>query len=136
MALRNFKLLVCLLILSESTLAQAKCLGTVSEIKANNVKARWKETTENDGKPLRISIADGANGLVFSAKKAGLLWLTGTVSVCRSGGATEITLKNTQVTSNVPIVARLALPSMVSARIDNDQIKLEGGGWSGTFIGQ
>ena len=136
MALRNFKLLVCLLILSESTLAQAKCLRTVSEIKANNVKARWKETTENDGKPLTISITDGANGLAFSAKKAGLLWLTGNVSVCRSGGVTEITLKNTQATSNVPIVARLALPCMVSARIDSDQIRLEGGGWSGTFIGQ
>jgi len=45
-------------------------------------------------------------------------------------------LKNTQVTSNVPIVARLALPSMVSARIVNDQIKLQGGGWGGTFIGE
>jgi hypothetical protein len=136
MALTNFKLLVCLLILSESTLAQAKCLGTVSEIKANNVKARWEETTENDGKPLMISITDGANGLVFSAKKAGALWLTGNVSVCRSGGAAEITLKNTQATSNVPMVARLALPSTQSAHIVNDQIKLEGGGWGGTFIGQ
>ena len=37
MALTNFKLLICLLILSESTLAQAECLRTVSEIKANNV---------------------------------------------------------------------------------------------------
>ena len=61
------------LILSESTLAQAKCLGTVGELKANNVKARWQETTESDGKPLTISIADGANGLVYSAKKAGVL---------------------------------------------------------------
>jgi hypothetical protein len=102
MALTNFKLLVCLLILSESTLAQANCLRTVSEIKANNVKARWQETTENDGKPLTVSITDGANGLVYSAKKAGVPWLTGNVSVCRSGGATEITLKNTQATSKCP----------------------------------
>jgi len=93
MVLRNFKLLICLLILSESTLAQAKCLRTVSELKAHNVKARWQETTANDGKPLRISITDGANGLVYSAKKAGVLWLTGHVSVCPSGGSTEITLK-------------------------------------------
>jgi hypothetical protein len=91
MALANFKLLICLLILSESTLAQAECLRTVSEIKANNVKARWQETTENDGKPLTISITDGADGLVYSAKKAGVPWLTGNVSVCRSRGATEIT---------------------------------------------
>jgi len=136
MALRNFKLLVCLLLLSQTTLAQAKCLTSVSEVKANHVKARWMETTENDGKPLVISIADGADGLVFSARKAGQLWLTGNVSVCRSGGATEMTLKNTQVTSNVPIVARLALPSTVSAPIVDNQIRLQGGGWSGTFIGQ
>jgi hypothetical protein len=136
MALTNFKLLICLLILSESTLAQAKCLRTISELKANHVKARWQETTANDGKPLTISITHGANGLVYSAKKAGVLWLTGNVSVCLSGGATEITLKNTKATSNVPRLARLALPSTQSAQIVNDQIKLGGGGWGGTFIGQ
>jgi hypothetical protein len=136
MALTNIKLLICLLILGESTLAQAECLKTVSEFRANNVKARWQETTENDGKPLTISITDGANGLVYSATKAGAPWLTGNVSVCRSGGTTEITLKNTAATSNVPMVARLALPSTQSARIINDQIKLEGGGWGGTFVGQ
>jgi len=131
----NFKLLICLLILSEATLAQAECLRTVKDIKANNVKARWQETTENDGKPLTISITDGADGLVYSAKKAGVPWLTGNVSVCRSGGATEITLKNTEATSNVPMLARMALPSTQSAHIVNDQIKLAGGGWGGTFIG-
>jgi hypothetical protein len=136
MALSNFKLLICLLILSESTLAQAECLRTVRDIKANNVKARWQETTENDGKPLTISITDGANGLVYSAKKAGVPWLTGNVSVCRSGGATEITLKKTRATSNVPMLARLALPSTQSAHIVNDQIKLASGGWGGTFLGQ
>jgi hypothetical protein len=136
MALRNFKLLICLLILSESTVAQAKCLRTVSELKAHNVKARWQETTANDGKPLRISITDGANGLVYSAKKAGVLWLTGHVSVCPSGGSTEITLKNTRATSHVPMLARMGLPSTQSAKIVNDRIKLGGGGWGGTFIGQ
>jgi hypothetical protein len=135
-ALTNFKILIGLLILSESTLAQAKCLSTVSEIEVNNVKARWQETTENDGKPLTISITDGANGLVYSATKAGVPWLTGNVSVCRSGDATEIILKNTQATSNVPMAARLALPSTQSAHIVNDRIKLGGGGWSGTFIGR
>ena len=100
------------------------------------MKARWQETTENDGKPLTISIADGAKGLVYSAKKAGVLWLTGNVSVCRSGGAIEITLKNTEATRNVPMIARLALPSTQSAHIVNGQIKLGGGGWGGTFIGQ
>ena len=125
-----------LLNLSESTLAQVKCLRTLSELKANNVKARWQETTENDGKPLMISIADGSNGLVFSARKAGALWLTGNVSVCHTGGATEITLKNTQATSNVPWVARMALPSTQSARIVDNRIKLGGGGWSGTFVGR
>ena len=48
MILRNLKLLICILILSESTLAQAKCFRTVSELKANNVRTRWQETTHND----------------------------------------------------------------------------------------
>lgn len=140
MALKDFKLLICIAIciaiLGQSTFAQAECLRSVSEVKANNVKARWQETTENDGKPLTISIADGARGLVYSASKAGVPWLTGNVSVCRSGGATQITLKNTEATSNVPMLARLALPSTQSAQIVNDQIKLAGGGWSGTFVGE
>jgi hypothetical protein len=136
MALTNFKLLICLLIFSHSTLALAECMRSVSEVKANGVKARWRETTENDGKPLTISITNGANGLVYSASKAGLLWLTGDVSVCRSGGATKITLKNTKATHNVPMLARVALPSTQSAHIVSDKIKLGGGGWGGTFIGQ
>jgi hypothetical protein len=136
MARTNFKWLICLLILSEPMLAQADCLRTVSAIKANGVKARWQETTENDGKPLTISITNGAKGLVYSASKAGVPWLTGNVSVCRSGGATEITLENTEATSNVPMFARLALPSTQSAHIVDNQIKLASGGWGGTFIGR
>ena len=136
MTLTKIKLLICLLILSKSTLAQAKCLRNVIELEAHNVKARWHETTANDGKPLTISITDGAHGLHYTAKKAGVLWLTGRVSVCLSGDAKEITLSNTKATSEVPMLARLALPSTQSARIVNDRIKLGGVGWAGTFIGQ
>ena len=100
------------------------------------MKARWQETTENDGKPLTIAIRDGAGGMVYTATKAGQPWLSGNVSVCRSGDATEITLKNTKATSNVPMIARLALPATQSARIVNNQITLTGGGWGGTFVGQ
>lgn len=135
MTLKTFKWPICLLMLSASTLAQANCFGTVSELKSNHVKTRWQETTENDGKPLTISIADGAGGLVYSARKAGAVWLTGNVSVCHSGGSTHITLKNTKATSHVPMVARLALPSTQSAKIVNNRIKLGGGGWGGTFVG-
>jgi uncharacterized protein GlcG (DUF336 family) len=131
----NLKLLVCLPMISAPALAHARCLKSVSDVKANNVKTTWREITENDGKPLTISIADGANGLVYSAKKAGATWLTGNVSVCRSGDATEITLRNTQATSNVPALARMGLPSTQSAQIVNGQIKLAGGGWGGTFVG-
>ena len=132
----HLKLLVCALIVSAPTLAQAKCLQSVSEIKANNLSARWQETTENDGKPLTISIADGANGLVYSAKKAGAPWLSGSVSICRTGDATEITFENTKATDNVPMLARLGLLSMQPARILNNQFTLGGGGWGGTFVGQ
>jgi hypothetical protein len=65
-----------------------------------------------------------------------MLWLIGNVSVCLSDDATKITLKNTQATSNVPMLARLALPSTQSAQIVNDRINLGGQGWAGTFIGQ
>ncbi len=136
MASTKLKLLVCLSVLCQCTLAQAACFRSVSEVKAHNVKARWKETTENDGKPLTIHISDGPHGMVYSASKAGALWLTGHVSVCHSGGATEITLKNTKATRNVPMIARMALPSTQSARIANNKITLSGGGWGGTFIGQ
>ena len=136
MALTKLKLLVCLSALCQSTLAEAACFKSVSEVKAHNVRARWKETTENDGKPLTIHISDGPHGMVYSASKAGALWLTGKVSVCHSGGATEITLKNTKATRNVPMIARMALPSTQSARIVNNKITLSGGGWGGTFIGQ
>jgi hypothetical protein len=135
MASKRIKLLICFLALGQSTLAEAECLKSVTEVKANNVKTRWQETTENDGRPLTISISDGASGMVYSASKAGQPWLSGNVSVCRSGAATEITLKNTKATSNVPMIARLALPSTQSARIVNNQITLTGGGWGGTFVG-
>ncbi len=132
----KFKLLVCLFILSGSTIAQAACLTSVSEIKANGIKASWQETTENDGKPLTIVITDGANGLVYSASKAGELWLTGEASVCRSGNETKITLNNTKATGNVPMLARMALPSTQSAYIVNGEIKLAGAAWGGTFVGR
>ena len=135
MTLTNLKVAIVLSILSGTTLVQAKCLDSVDQLKANKVKARWQETTANDGKPLKIAIADGPSGLVYSAKKAGVLWLTGNISVCLSGGAREITLKNTKATSNVPFFARAAMPSKQAAEIVNDQIRLRGGGWDGTFIG-
>ncbi|WP_026793309.1 hypothetical protein [Pleomorphomonas oryzae] len=132
----KFKLLVCLFILSGSTLAQATCLRSVSEIKANGIKASWQETTANDGKPLVIVIADGSNGLVYSASKAGKPWLIGEASFCRSGDTTTVTLNNTTVTENVPMVTRMVLPPTLSAPIVNDQIKLAGGAWRGTFVGR
>lgn len=132
----NFALLLCLMALGASTLAQAECFRTISEVRDRNVKVRWQETSANDGKPLIISIANGADGLVYSAKKAGVLWLSGSVSVCRSRGATDILLKNTMATSDVPMLARLALPQTQSAHIVGNQIELAGGGWGGTFIGQ
>ena len=136
MTLPKSKLLICLLLVAAPTLAQAKCLSGVSDLKANGVKARWHETAANDGKPMTISIADGAHGLVYSAKKAGQLWLSGNVSVCLTGGAPKITLSHTKATSKVPMIARMAMPSTQSAQIVNNQIRLRGGGWSGTFVGQ
>ena len=95
------------------------------------MKARWQETTENDGKPFTtISTTDGANGLVYLAKKAGVPWLSGNVSVCRSGGASRDYLEKNLSHEQCPDAwVRLALPSTQSAHIVNNQIKLAGGGW-------
>ena len=136
MALTQFKLLIGILVFSAPTLAQAECFKSVREVKANNVKTRWEETTENDGKPMTISIANGVGGLVYSARKAGQLWLSGNISICRSGGGIGIILKNTTTTSNVPMIARMAFPRTQSAQIVGNQIKLAGGGWTGTFVGR
>jgi hypothetical protein len=133
---RSIKWILLASIACYSPVARAQCFNSVQDLKANHVKTRWHETTENDGKPLMIAIADGANGLAYTARKAGQLWLSGNVSVCRTGGANQITLKNTKATSNVPMLARMALPSSQSATIVNDQIKLSGGGWGGTFVGR
>lgn len=136
MALRHLKLLVGFLVLGAPTLAEAKCFKTIGEVRANHVKTRWQETTENDGKPMTISIANGAGGLVYSAHKAGKLWLSGNISVCRSSDEISITMKNTKTTKNVPLMARMAFPHTQTAQIVDNQITLAGGGWSGAFVGK
>jgi hypothetical protein len=134
--LAHFNLIIGLLVLGAPTVAQAKCFKTVREVKANDVKTRWRETTENDGKPMTISIANGVGGLTYSAQKAGQLWLSGNISVCRSEGGTEITMRDSKTTANVPMLARMAFPRSQSAHITGNQIRLAGGAWSGTFVGQ
>ncbi len=135
MAKANITLLLCLVFLGAPALAHAECFGTVSAMKANHVKTRWQETTANDGKPMVISISDGGGSLVYTGKKAGVQWLSGNVSVCQSGGSTNITLKNTKATSHVPMLARMAMPKSQSGQITGNQITLGGKGWSGTFVG-
>jgi uncharacterized protein GlcG (DUF336 family) len=135
-ALTHLRFLIGFLALSVPTFAQAACFKTVREVKANNVKTRWKETTENDGNPMTISIANGDGGLVYSARKADQLWLNGNISVCRSGGAISIIMRDTKTTANVPMLARMGFPQTQSAQIVGDEIKLAGGGWTGTFVGQ
>lgn len=132
----KLNLLVCLFVLGGPAIAEASCLNSVTELKAEGIKVNWQETTMDDGKPLKITISDGANGLVYSASKAGEPWLAGQASFCRSGDKTVVTLNNTEVTENVPLVTRMALPDTLTAPIVNDQINLTGGPWRGTFVGR
>lgn len=136
MAVTESKLLICLLLFNAPGFAQAECLSTVHDVKANNVNTRWRETTANDGRPMTIAIADGPNGLVYLAKKAGVPWLSGNITVCKSGARTDIMLKNTKTTTNVPMITRMGMPATQSAQIAGNQMRLAAGGWSGTFIGQ
>jgi hypothetical protein len=135
-ALKHIKWLIALLVLGAPALAEAKCFKTVSEVRANHVKTRWQETTENDGKPMTISIANGAGGLVYSAHKAGELWLSGNISVCRSKEGVKVVMRDTKTTRHVPLMARMAFPRTQSAQIVDNQITLAGGGWSGAFVGK
>jgi hypothetical protein len=70
------KSLAFLLVLAGSVYAQPKCLNSIRELKENNVKTKWYETTADDGKPMRIFIS-GNHGLTFQAIKAGDVWLRG-----------------------------------------------------------
>lgn len=124
---------ICSTLIGWSAFAKEQCLESVSDLHAAKVKTTWVETTANDGKPLTISISDGPGGLVYSATKAGKLWLTGEVNVCRSGNGLKFTLDKTVATDEVPWPARMMLPTTQSAQIIDGKIQLGGGPWSGTF---
>jgi len=127
------KSLAFLLALGGPVYAQPKCLNSVGELKENNVKTKWHETTADDGKPLRILIS-GNHGLTYEAIKGGDVWLTGTVSVCLIGRETQIGLHNTVATDKVPLLVRQLVPTLQTAKIVNGKIKFRDYGWSGTFV--
>jgi hypothetical protein len=127
------KALAFLLALGGSVYAQPKCLNSVGELKENNVKIEWRETTSDDGKPMRIFIS-GNHGLAYQAIKAGDVWLQGTVSVCLSGDAIQISLHNTVATDKVPLLVRQLIPTRQTGKIVNGKIEFRDCGWSGTFV--
>jgi hypothetical protein len=127
------KSLAFLLTLGGPVYAQPKCLNSVRELKENNVKTKWHETTADDGKPMRIYIS-GNHGLTYQAIKAGDVWLKGTVSVCLIGHETQISLHNTVATENVPLLVRKLIPIRQTAKIVNDRIEFKDYRWSGTFV--
>lgn len=109
------------------------CLKSLKEFKAAQVHTRWTETTMDDGKPLIITVQDGDGATKFTAVKAGEIWLNGDVCISKDGK--RLTLKNTKATSNVPFLARQALPSQQTGEIKNGSVHLGGIAWSGTFQG-
>jgi hypothetical protein len=128
------KSLAFLLALGGPVYAQPTCLNSVGELKENHVKARWHETTSNDGKPMRIYIS-GNQGLTCQAIKGGDVWLKGTVSVCRIGDETQISLHNTVATDKVPLLVRKLVPARETGKIVNGKIEFRDYRWSGTFVG-
>ena len=127
------KSLAFLLALGVSVYAKPKCLNSVRELKENNVKIKWHETTSDDGKPMRIYIS-GNRGLTYQAIKAGDVWLNGTVSICLIGDETQISLQNTVATDKVPLLVRKLIPTRQMAKIVNDKIEFRDSRWSGTFV--
>ena len=127
------KSLAFLLALGGPVYAQPKCLNSVRELKENNVKTEWHETTADDDKPMRIYIS-GDHGLTYQAIKGGDVWLKGSVSVCLIGAETQISLHNTVATDKVPLLVRQLIPTRQTAKIDNDKIEFRDYRWSGTFV--
>jgi len=127
------KFLAFLLVLGGPVYAQPKCLNSVRELKENNVKTTWQETTSDDGKPMRIYIS-GNHGLTYQAIKGGDVWLKGNVSVCLIGAETQISLHNTVATDKVPTLVRQLIPTRQTAKIINDKIGFRDYRWSGTFV--
>jgi hypothetical protein len=129
------KSLAFLLALAGQVYAQPKCLNSVGELKENNVRTKWHETTSDDGKPMRIYIS-GNHGLTYQAIKGRDVWLKGTVSVCLIGDKTQISLHNTVVTDKAPLLVRKLIPTGQMAKIINDKIEFRGFRWSGTFVAE
>ena len=127
------KSLAFLLALGGPVYAQPKCLNSVRELKENNVKTKWHETTADDGEPMRIYISDN-HGLTYQAIKGGDVWLKGSVSVCLIGNETQISLHNTVATDKVPLLVRELVPTRQTARIVNDKREFRDFRWSGTFV--
>jgi hypothetical protein len=127
------KSLAFLLALGGSVYAQPKCLNSVGELRENHVKFEWRETTSDDGKPMRIFIS-GNDGLTFQAIKAGDVWLRGTVSICLIGDETDISLHNTVATDKVPLLVRQLIPTRQTGKIVNGKIEFRDYRWSGTFV--
>jgi hypothetical protein len=127
------KSLAFLLALGGSVYAQPNCLNSVSELKKNNVKINWRETSADDGKPMRIHIR-GNHGLTYQGIKAGDVWLKGRVSVCITGGKTHIDLHSTVATHKVPLLVRKLIPTRQTAQIVNDKIQFRDARWRGTFV--
>jgi hypothetical protein len=127
------KSLAFLLALGGPVYAQPKCLNSVRELRENNVKTKWYETTADDGKPMRIYIS-GNHGLTYQAIKGGDVWLKGTVSICLIGDETQISLDNTVATDKVPLLARQLIPTRQMGKIVNGKIEFRDYRWSGTFV--
>jgi len=127
------KSLAFVLALGGSVYAQPKCLNSIRELKENNVKIKWHETTSDDGKPMRIFIS-GNHGLTYQAIKAGDVWLKGAVSICLIGHETQISLHNTVASDKVPLLVRQLIPTRQTAKIVNGKIEFRGYRWSGTFV--
>jgi hypothetical protein len=124
---------VFLLVLGGSVYAQPKCLNSVGELKEHNVKLKWRETTSDDGKPMRIFIS-GNPGLAYQAIKAGDVWLKGAISVCLIGDETQISLHNTVATDKVPLSVRQLIPTRQTGKIVKGKIEFRDFRWSGTFV--
>lgn len=130
--------------LSAHALEPQKCVSKVSDLKQllddQTFSLKWEETTMDDGKPLRVTIAEKNGTLSVEFVKATKgLWAEISGEICQADTDLEIRFTGEQIRFGA--AASWLLRYMLAnggtftlTRIDAKQMRVSTSGWSGVFV--
>lgn len=119
------------------------CATTIGELKVMNgdqaFPLKWKETTMDDGKPLRVTILETNGALSFEFIKTSKgLWAETAGAVCQTGGDVAIRFTGEQI--HFGPAASWLLRSLLGnggqftlTRLGPDRLRIATRGWQGDF---